>query len=300
MADRRQDWRIGGLTVTRVLEAELPLPGELLSIGADPEALLASSQWATPGLATEDGRVYFALAATCVESEDRKIVIDPWISFDPRRAQPDAAEQAARQLEALADVGFAPEQVDLVVSTHIDGIGWSTRPDGSGTRPGAFEDWVPSFPNARYVWTSLEIDRVVAEGGGEAASLAPLLDAGCVDAVSAPHALTSEIRLEPAPGHTPGNVNVWIESGGDAAVVVGDLLVHPLQLADPDWGGLDADPEQARAARRSVLMAAEKSGALVIGPHFPTPGAFRIESAGGAWRPMDPPASPPPAARGSR
>ena len=291
MADGRQDFRIGGLTVTRVVEAELPVAGELLSIGSDPPALLASSPWAIPGLVTEDGRVYFALAATCVESEGRKIVIDPWISFDARRAQPDAPEQAARQLAALAGAGFAADEVDLVVSTHIDGIGWSTRPlTSDGPR-----QWVPSFPNARYVWTSLEIDRVLAEDGDDAASLAPLLDAGRVDAVSAPHALTSQVRLEPAPGHAPGNVNVWIESAGDAAVVVGDLVLHPLQLADPDWGGLDADPEQARIARRNVLTAAEKSGALVIGPHFPTPGAFRIEAADGAWRPVDAPTSPPPA-----
>ncbi|MBW2282763.1 MAG: MBL fold metallo-hydrolase, partial [Deltaproteobacteria bacterium] len=222
----------------------------------------------------------------CVESEGRKIVIDPWISFDPRRAQPDAPEQAEKQLAALADAGFAPGDVDVVVSTHLDGIGWSTRPDGDG-------GWIPSFPNARYVWTSLEIDRVLDDDAGDAASLAPLLDAGCVDTVAAPHALTSEVRLEPAPGHTPGNVNVWIESGGDAAVVVGDLLLHPLQLADPDWGGLDMDAAGASAARRKLLAAAEKSGALVIGPHFPTPGAFRVESAGGAWRPIDPPTSAP-------
>ncbi len=276
-------WKIGSLDLVRVLEVELPVPKELLQIGSDPEALLASSPWATPALATEEGQVYFSLSAICVESQGRKIVIDPWISFDQRRAQPDAADQAERQLASLDAAGFAPEEVDVVVATHIDGIGWSTRPSASG--------WVPSFPKARYLWTASEVERVLSEGGEEAASLAPLVEADCVDRVEAPYAITSEVRLEAAPGHTPGNVNVWIESGGDAAVVAGDLLLHPLQLADPDWGGLDMDAEEASVSRRKLLGEAERRGALVIGPHFPSPGAFRVVSEGDTWRPLDVPAT---------
>lgn len=274
-----RSWQVGSLKVTRVTEAVVPVPPELLRIGSDPEALIAASDWAHPAHVTAEGHVYFSLTATCVESEARKIVIDPWISFDQRRAQPDAAEQAETQLGRLAAAGFAPEEIDLVVSTHIDGIGWSTRPGPDG--------WVPSFSKARYVWTALEVDRVQADAGDEAQSLAPLLAAGCVDSVEAPYALTRELRLEPAPGHTPGNVNVWIESGDAAAVVVGDLVLHPLQMADPDWGGLDSDAEQAALSRRALLAQAEQRGALVIGPHFPEPGAFRVARDGDTWRPVD-------------
>jgi glyoxylase-like metal-dependent hydrolase (beta-lactamase superfamily II) len=274
-------WKVGSLQVVRVLEVELPVPRDLLAIGSDPEALLATSPWAVPALANEEGQVYFSLSATCVESQGCKIVIDPWISFDQRRGQPDAAEQAERQLASLGEAGFAPDEVDVVVSTHIDGVGWSTRPEGSA--------WVPSFPEARYLWTASEVERVLADGGDDATSLAPLLESGRVDRVEAPHAITSEVRLEAAPGHAPGNVNVWIESDGDAAVVAGDLILHPLQMADPDWAGLDMDGEQAAASRRALLADAEKRAALVIGPHFPSPGAFRVASDGAAWRPLDVP-----------
>ena len=276
-----QRWKIGDLEVTRVTEAEVPVPPELLRIGSDPDALLAACDWVRPRFATDEGHVYFALSATCVESEGRKLVIDPWISFDQRRAQPDAAELAETQLSRLAAAGFPPDEVDLVVSTHVDGIGWSTRPavEGAG--------WTPSFPNARYVWTASEIKRVLDDDQEDARSLGPLLEAGCVDRVDAPYALTRDVHLEPAPGHAPGNVNIWIESGDASAVVVGDMLLHPLQMADPDWGGLDFDGPTAAVSRRALLAQAEERGALVIGPHFPSPGGFRVARDGDAWRPVD-------------
>jgi glyoxylase-like metal-dependent hydrolase (beta-lactamase superfamily II) len=271
-------WKIGDLEVVRVVEAELPVPPELLRIGSDPEALLADNAWARPALATDEGHVYFALTATCVESEGRKIVIDPWISFDQRRAQPDAPQQAAAQLERLASAGFPPEEIDLVVATHIDGVGWCTRPEADA--------WVPSFPKARYAWTGAEVERALSDDPeGDGRSLEPLLAAGCVDRVEAPVALTAHVRLEPAPGHTPGNVNVWIEDGGESAVVTGDLVLHPLQMADPDWGGLDMDAASAAASRRALFQQAVERDVLVIGPHFPSPGAFRVEPQGAAWRP---------------
>jgi glyoxylase-like metal-dependent hydrolase (beta-lactamase superfamily II) len=282
-------FKVGDLEVTSVLEAEIPVPRDLLAIGSDPDALLATCPWAQPALATPDGRVYFALAAICVAARGRRILIDPCISFDARRAQPDAAEQAEALLARLAAIGFGPSDVDVVVSTHVDGIGWSTRPADGG--------FAPTFPKARYLWTAIEIERVLAEAGPDAESLAPLLDAGLVDRVVAPCAISDEVSLEPAAGHAPGNVNVWIRSGGESAVVVGDMILHPLQVAEPDWGGLDANAEQAAEARRSVLDRAARDGALVIGPHFPAPGAFRVTADGDAWRPLDVPDVAPPSAR---
>jgi glyoxylase-like metal-dependent hydrolase (beta-lactamase superfamily II) len=271
-----QRFAVGGLEVVRVLELEVPLPREVLSIGREPDELIARAGWATPRYVTEDGRIRFALAATCVVSDGRRVVIDPCISFDQRKLGDAGVEQADRFFGSLAKAGFAAAEVDLVLHTHVDGIGWSTRPQGNG--------WIPGFPNARYLWTASELDRVDDE---EAQSLQPLLDAGLVDAVTAPVSVTSNVRLEPAPGHTPGNVNVWIEAAGEAAVVVGDLVVHPLQCADPDWTGLDLDGEAAARSRRAVLADAEARSALVIGPHFATPGAFRVVGEGEGWRPRD-------------
>ena len=268
--------QVGSVDLTRVLELEVPVPRETLAIGRSPADLISSAKWATPEYVTDEGLVRFALAATCLISDDRKVVIDPCISFDQRKAA-DGEAQASRFFAAMAASGFPAEEVDIVAHTHIDGVGWDTRPEGEG--------WVPGFPNARHLFTRTEVERVLKADTDETRALQVLLDARVVEQVDAPLDVSSHVRLEPAPGHTPGNVNVWIESEGESAVVVGDLLLHPLQCADPEWAGLDFDAERAVAARRRVLAEATERGSLVIGPHFASPGAFHVVADGAGWRP---------------
>ena len=93
------------------------------------------------------------------------------------------------------------------------------------------------------------------------------------------------LRLEPTPGHTPGHVSLWIDAGGERALVTGDFLHHPVQFAEPDWAEVgDADAELARTTRHRMLRAAAASGALVIGTHFPTRPAGRVLADGDRWR----------------
>jgi glyoxylase-like metal-dependent hydrolase (beta-lactamase superfamily II) len=278
-----QRYRVGGLEIVRAVELEIPLGPAILPIGRNPAALSAACDWARPHFVTEAGDVIFALSALGVVSEGVRVVIDPCCSFDLRRENPDIEERAAHLLDQLLpEAGFAPETVDLVVNTHFDGVGWNVRPrDGR---------WVPAFPNARHVWPRIDIDSALAPStpaeDREAAArvLAPLLDAGLLDRVDAPHAVTSQISMHPSPGHTSGNTDIWIESGGESAVVVGDHLVNPLQCSDPDWTGLDENPSQSPGIRRALLQECAARDALMIGPHFGSPGAGRVRPVGDSWR----------------
>jgi glyoxylase-like metal-dependent hydrolase (beta-lactamase superfamily II) len=273
-----QAFKVGDLELVRVVELEFPLGPAILPIGREPAALVERSTWAQPHFVTEDGDIVFALSALALASGGQRIVIDPCLSFDLRRENPDIAERAAALLdELLPAAGFAPDRIDLVLNTHIDGVGWNVRP-----RP---EGWVPSFPNARALFTRLDIERVrAAEDPAEAQSLAPLFEAGLVNAVEAPLQVTPEISLRPSPGHTVGNVDIWIESQGESAVVVGDHILNPLQCADPDWVRLDAQPERAPSVRRALLEECAERNTLVIGPHFGSPGAGHVRPDGAAWR----------------
>jgi glyoxylase-like metal-dependent hydrolase (beta-lactamase superfamily II) len=265
------------------LELEFPLGPAILPIGSDPEALVARCDWAKPDFVTKAGEVVFALSAIALVDEGQRIVIDPCGSFDLRRGNPDIAERAAALLdEGLPQAGFPPDEVDFVLNSHVDGIGWNARPGPDG--------WVPAFAKARHVWTRPEIERVLAAGEDDpngirdAASLRPLLEAGIVDTVDAPYRVTEHVSLRPSPGHTVGNVDIWIESGGATAVVVGDHILNPLQCADPDWTGLDACPEDSPRVRRALLQECAERNTLVVGPHFGTPGAGRVRTDGSAWR----------------
>ena len=256
-------WKIGSAEIVRILDLELPLGPDLLVIGDSAEqqaATIERAAWAVPQWATADNKVVFAFAAIGIRSEGRRIVVDPALGFDDRRAFPDAADQEASFDRATRQAGFAPEDVDVVVNTHDEGIGWNARLDGT-----AF------FPNARYVWPKVD----VAQRG------APV--AFDTDAIDPPHALTGEVTIESARGHTEGSPIVRVRSGGDEAVVVGDLFIHPLQLADVEWSGNDMLAAETIELRRSLLGDAATRGVLIVSQHFPTPGGGHVRAEAGAW-----------------
>ncbi|HXZ86533.1 MAG TPA: MBL fold metallo-hydrolase, partial [Myxococcota bacterium] len=116
-------------------------------------------------------------------------------------------------------------------------------------------------------------------------SVKPILDAGLADLVEADHKLTSEVWLEPTHGHTPGHVSVRISSGGADAVITGDMMHHPCQIARPDWASsFDWNQEQGRATRKAALARWSGGNYLVIGTHFASPTAGKIVRDGDGYR----------------
>jgi glyoxylase-like metal-dependent hydrolase (beta-lactamase superfamily II) len=149
---------------------------------------------------------------------------------------------------------------------------------------------VPTFSNARYLWNRAEYEywsttESKAYGDVVQESVVPVWEAGRVDLVTPDHVVTSEVRLEPTYGHTPGHVSVHVTSRGEEAVITGDLMHHPAQCAHPEWHSLaDSDAAQAERTRRDFLARYADRPVLVIGTHFATPTAGRIVRDGGAYR----------------
>jgi len=96
--------------------------------------------------------------------------------------------------------------------------------------------------------------------------------------------LAAGVRLVPTPGHTPGHASVFIESEGEELVVLGDVAVHELQLADPDLVYVsEHDPELSAATRKQVLGQLADRGTDVIAGHFHGPGRFSQQGEGFSW-----------------
>src|SRR5438445_454765 len=151
--------------------------------------------------------------------------------------------------------------------------------------------WVPRFPNARYPvgrvtyahWTSQHEreDRAAIL----ADSVAPVWDAGLVDLVETDHRISDEISLVPTPGHTPGHVSVRISSCGEEALITGDFMHHPCQIARPEWSSTaDSDPVLARQTRERMVTGLADRPTLVIGTHFAGRTAGRVGHDGNAFR----------------
>ncbi len=113
----------------------------------------------------------------------------------------------------------------------------------------------------------------------------PVIDAGLAEFISTDYRVNDEIWLEPTPGHTPGHVSVHISSRGQEAVITGDLMHHPIQMAEPDRrGNFDMDWETAAATRRRFLERYQDRAALIIGSHFCDPTSGWILRDGPGWR----------------
>ncbi len=89
----------------------------------------------------------------------------------------------------------------------------------------------------------------------------------------------------PTLGHTPGHVSVRIASRGEEALITGDFIHHPCQMAHPEWSSsADDDPRRAERTRREVFASLADTPTLVIGTHFAAPTAGRLVRDGDAFR----------------
>jgi glyoxylase-like metal-dependent hydrolase (beta-lactamase superfamily II) len=278
-------WRIGAVTVTKIVELEVTGGSRFLLPQATYDEILPIG-WLRPHFADEKGRLKMSIHALVVETPDRRIVVDTCLGNDKQnRRIPTWNNLQGPFLADLAAAGYKPESIDTVLCTHlhVDHVGWNTMlVDGR---------WVPTFPRARYLMGRVEFGHWTGSSAREdmvpilADSVTPVVEAGLADLVESDHRLCDEVRLVATPGHTPGHVSVRISSRGEEALITGDFMHHPCQIARPQWSSTaDSDPEQARATRQSMLAALSQTPTLVIGTHFAGPTAGRIVRDGAAYR----------------
>lgn len=281
MANESRAWQIGDVRVTRILEQEAPLLPEALIAHIDPARLAEHAAWLKPHFMTEAGEIVLSIHALVVESAGKTIVVDTCMGND-RPLPMDMGPLSTDFLAKLERV-VKREHVDYVLCTHLhfDHIGWNTMcVDG---------EFVPTFPNAQYLFGREEYEHWSAASEDVNIDLRygvePVVEAGLHALVESNHAITDEVRLEPTPGHTPGHVSVRIESQGARAVITGDMVHHPMQLAEPTWSSHpDAEPARATQTRRDFVSRYADTDVLVIGTHFAGPTAGHLVRHGDSCR----------------
>jgi glyoxylase-like metal-dependent hydrolase (beta-lactamase superfamily II) len=277
-------WRIGAVSITRVVEIEASGGLRRVLPQAQPEAVREIG-WLHPHFIDDEGRLKGAIQALAVQTPDRRIIVDTCVGNDKHRPERPAWNMLQTSfINDLADAGFPPEGVDTVMCTHlhVDHVGWNTRlQDGR---------WVPTFPNARYLMAERELEHWRSDPADMpqqilADSVRPVFEAGLVDLVPTDHRICDEISLVPTPGHTPGHVSVLIRSAGEQALITGDFVHHPCQIARPDWSSaVDTDAGMAAATRRRIFEQYADTPTLIIGTHFATPTAGRLVRDGDTFR----------------
>jgi glyoxylase-like metal-dependent hydrolase (beta-lactamase superfamily II) len=276
---------LGRLRITAVVERAGPTRPTWLLPDAAPAAVERHRGWLAPHFLDDKGRLLQSIHTFVLQAPGLTALVDTCVGNDKDRGgRAPFHMMRTTFLEDLRAAGVSPESIDVVVCTHlhVDHVGWNTRLDGGR--------WVPTFPRARHLFARREWEHWSSERDEDtrrimADSITPVLDAGLADLVDMDHRISDEIWFEPTPGHTPGHVSVRLRSGDGEAVITGDLMHHPIQMAEPQWATpFDTDAEQARKTRRAFCERYADTTVTVLGTHFHHPTAVRIVRHGQAWR----------------
>jgi len=250
---------IGGFEVTTLLAGTTPREDPQSIFGMNVSAEEFAEVSAANFLSTDVAQFFFT--PTIVNTGGELILFDTGLN-------------AAGITGALAAAGYTPDQVDLVVLTHMHG-------DHIG---GLMQDGTPTFANARYVTGQVEYDHWAAAGNeGFDANVRPLAEQ--MTFLSSGQDLAGGITAVEAFGHTPGHMTFRLDSEGASLMLFADLANHPVwSLARPDWEvRFDADKSAAAASRRNILGMIAADRIPAVGYHMPFPAVGFVDTREGGF-----------------
>ena len=228
----------------------------------------------SPSYADSDWKFFAVVQSFLIQTPARTLLVDTCVWDNIEIAEcpewSNMQNNFLKKIETICPI----DEIDGVLCTHLhfDHIWWNT----------IFIEWkwIPTFPNATYFVSHDEyayrssIPSAEAEDdhAAFARGVLPLIDAWCVALISSDHRISDEISFIPTPGHTPDHVSIRIRSQGEQAIITGDVMHHPCQIAHPDrWTVVDTLPEQARDTRTEMINANIWTDMLVIWSHFAAP-----------------------------
>jgi glyoxylase-like metal-dependent hydrolase (beta-lactamase superfamily II) len=238
----------------------------------------------------ETSLMTFSVHSWVIELDGRRILIDSCCGNHKNRSLPEVSQLDTDYLGNLRRAGFAPEDIDLVMCTHLhfDHVGWNTRLENG--------KWVPTFANAKYLFGKRDYAYFQANPEGEELhheafldSIVPVMEAGQAELVDENHVAHREIRdgvwLEPAFGHSPGCCTITAEADGPPALFWGDVIHHPVQLIRHDLKfAFDMDGAMASATRQRTMQRAADEELLCFPAHFRRTSAGHVKRDGDAFR----------------
>ncbi len=248
--------------------------------------------WERLGIAlNERYQMGLGLNSLLLRSQGKTILIETGIGEKERpRAQSTPLAEGSL-LDELRAAGVAPEDVDVVINTHLhaDHCGWNTRkgPDGQ---------YVPTFPRARYLiqrgeWEAATHPNERTRATYLPENLFPLEDSGQIELIDGERRVTDDVTIIPTPGHTQEHASVVLASGGKRAIYIGDMIQHPAQLERTAWvSSFDILPLVSMETKKAVVQRAIAERQLVVCVHCPFPGlGFITETPDGKrkWIPVE-------------
>lgn len=274
---------LGGFEVTALYDGAIKLDTKLLKNTNDKEVQQLLARMFVKGPAVQT-----AVNAYLINTGSKLVLVDAGAAkvFGPSLGNIVANLKAA---------GYAPEQVDAVLVTHLHGDHVNGLIDAEGKAVFAHaEIWSAKADND--FWLSEDIAAKApkeAQGFFKMArdAAAPYLKAGKWKTFSGNQDLLPGFASFAANGHTPGHSAYLVGTGEDKLLIWGDIVHnHAVQFARPTVAiEFDVDRKAAVATRKAIFAKAAKEKLLVAGMHLPFPGIghVRAESKGYSWVPAE-------------
>ncbi|MBN8649472.1 MAG: MBL fold metallo-hydrolase [Caulobacterales bacterium] len=277
-------FNIGNLKVSRIEEfVEVPIDPNFLLPDLPISVIEENLDWLVPNFYNQKNHtIDIHIQSWVIETPDHIVLVDACGgNCKPRPFFPSFDMRVTPYLENLAAAGYKPEDIDFVFCTHlhIDHVGWNTRLENGV--------WVPTFPNAKYLWSEAEYNHANPEFRADTDkketdeiffdSVLPIVQAGLSQHVNGVHAITSGLYIEPAPGHSPGHCILRAKSEGETGLFTGDCMHHPLQIIAPKYNSFACeDADMAIITRVKILEECAEHGHLLIPAHFAAPHVGRV------------------------
>lgn len=250
-----QRLKIGNFDATTLLAGTTPRPDPHSIFGLNVDKATFEAASAAANIPTDQAQFFFT--PTVVNTGTDLVLFDTGLSGEGTTA-------------ALAAAGYTPDQVSIVVLTHMHGdhIGGTMLEDGT-----------PTYPNARYVTGRVEYDAWAAQDNDRfKAKVAPFADN--MTFLEPGQDVVSGLTAMNAFGHTPGHMNYMVESDGTQLYLGADFANHYVwSLGYPDWEvKFDMDKAAAAAKRREILDMLSADKVAFVGYHMPWPGVGYVET----------------------
>ncbi len=220
-------------------------------------------------------RIPAALRCLLIESDRGLILVDTaqGDKLNPKmRQRLSMEERNLRLVSDIRSVGFEPEDVEVVLLTHLhsDHCGGSTRWESDDGSPGPV---VPTFSRARYLVQRLELAAASfpnerTRGTYFPENWEPLRERGLLEVVDGDLELASGVRTQVVPGHTESIQVVWVESGGESLLFLGDTCSWAVHMERLAWiPAYDILPMHSIEGKRNLRRAALRRDALLVFQH---------------------------------
>ena len=242
--------RVGDIDVVAVSDGMAKMP---------PQYFVNSDWSGHQDLLGPDGMLEIPLGCFVVRTGGKTVLVDSGIG-----PMENPLFQGGKLPNHLAEEGVSPDDVDLVLLTHLhaDHTGWLVQDDkaffaNATVRFGA-ADW------EQFVETDSPPVQITAD------AFRVLDAAGRLDPIDGDGEVAPGITSLHAPGHTLGHTCLVLSSGNARAFLLGDAVTCPVQLEEPEWQAIsDIDPALAQRTREALWRELEGTDAVAVAAHFP-------------------------------